>query len=65
MELSPLDELSAQIRKLSNSDQDYLASMLLMERLKRNKLVMPTLHKRIDDAEVSDWKSWDKVNDAK
>lgn len=65
METSPLDDISEKIRKLSAADQDYLASMLLMERLKRNKLVMPTLHQRIDDAEADNWKSWDKVNDAK
>ncbi len=59
MELSPLDELSAQIRKLSAADQDQLASMLLMERLKRNKLVMPTIHQRIDDAEADNWQAWD------
>jgi len=64
MEISPLEELSAKIRKLPAAEQDYLASMLLMERLKRNKLVMPTLHQRIDDADVDNWKQWEKTSDA-
>lgn len=63
MDTSSIDELSQQLRKLSAADQDYLASILLMERLKRNKLVMPTLHKRIDDAENDNWKPWTPSNE--
>ncbi|MGJ8677173.1 MAG: hypothetical protein ACSHX0_06630 [Akkermansiaceae bacterium] len=59
-----LEELTAKIRALSQADQDYIASMLLMERLKRNKLVMPTLHQRIDDSEGENWKSFDQVKDS-
>ena len=58
MEPSNLDDLSAKIRTLPASDQDYLASLLLMERLKRNKLVMPELHQRIDNADPENWKLW-------
>ncbi len=58
MENSAILEIAEKLRSLSEKDQDYLAGMLLMERLKRNKLVMPTLHKRIDDAEAENWSTW-------
>ena len=60
MEPTLLDELKTQIKSLSTEDQDHLASMLLMERLKRNKLIMPTLHKRVDDADPVNWKAMEQ-----
>jgi hypothetical protein len=61
MDLEALENLKATIRKLPAEDQDNLAGMLLMERLKRNKLIMPEIHKRIEDADPENWKTWEKT----
>ena len=63
MDLDALENLKATIRKLPAADQDNLAGMLLMERLKRNKLVMPDIHKRIEDADPENWQTWEKTKE--
>ncbi|MBT8036973.1 MAG: hypothetical protein KJO21_05465 [Verrucomicrobiae bacterium] len=54
-----LESLKTSIRQLPPADQDHLASMLLMERLKRNQLIMPALHQRIDDSDPKNWEPWE------
>lgn len=55
-----LESLKATIRQLPADEQDHIASMLLMERLKRNQLIMPALHQRIEDADTKNWQTWEK-----
>ena len=61
MDLDALEELKTTIRKLPPATQDMLAGMLLMERLKRNKLVMPNIHQRIEDGDPKNWQPWEKA----
>lgn len=61
MDLEALENLKATIRKLPVADQDNLAGMLLMERLKRNTLIMPDIHKRVEDANPENWQTWEKT----
>ena len=61
MDLEELDNLKATLRSLPAATQDNLAALLLMERLKRNKLVMPDIHKRVEDADPANWQSWEKT----
>ncbi len=56
-----LETLKAIIKELPHDKQDHLAGFLLMERLKRNKLIMPALHARIDDSNPENWQSWEKT----
>ena len=63
MDLDQLDNLKATLRQLPSDEQDNLASFLLMERLKRNKLIMPALHQRVEDADPANWQSWEKTKD--
>ena len=60
MDVEELENLKATLRKLPADTQDHLAGLLLMERLKRNKLIMPDIHQRIEDADPEKWQSWDK-----
>ncbi len=62
--IDQVETLKATLRQLPKEEQDHLASFLFMERLKRNKLVMPTLHQRIEDADADNWKSWEKTKDS-
>ncbi|MCP5535670.1 MAG: hypothetical protein H7A51_05465 [Akkermansiaceae bacterium] len=64
MDPDQLEQLKTTLRRLSAAEQDHLAGFLLMERLKRNKLVMPALHQRIDDADPENWPSWEKTQEA-
>jgi hypothetical protein len=61
MDLEEIEQLKTTIRNLPPATQDMLAGMLLMERLKRNKLIMPDIHKRIEDADPENWKTWEDV----
>ena len=61
MDLEELENLKATLRKLPAASQDHLAGMLLMERLKRNQLVMPDLHKRVEDADPENWQTWEQA----
>ena len=61
MDLEELDNLKATLRSLPAATQDNLAALLLMERLKRNKLVMPDIHQRVEDADSKNWQSWEKT----
>ncbi len=54
-----LDQLKHTIRTLTPQEQDHLAAFLLMQRLKRNQLVMPAIHQRIEDANPDNWESWE------
>ncbi|BDS09006.1 hypothetical protein NT6N_40460 [Oceaniferula spumae] len=63
MDLDQLEELKSSLRKLSHSEQDHIASFLLMERMKRNKLVMPAIHQRIEDADPENWPTWEKTKE--
>jgi len=63
MDLEALENLKATIRKLPAADQDNLAGMLLMERLKRNKLIMPDIHKRVEDGDPENWQTWEKTKE--
>jgi len=63
MDPEALENLKATIRKLPAADQDNLAGMLMMERLKRNQLVMPDLHKRIEDANPENWQTWETTKE--
>jgi len=38
-----------------------MAGFLLVERLKRNSLIMPTLHKRIEDSDPENWQALKNV----
>ena len=59
-----LEKLQADISKLSDAEQDQLAAFLLMQRLKRNKLVMPAIHQRIEDANPDNWETLEKTRDS-
>ena len=50
--------------QLAAAEQDYLAGFLLLERLKRNSLVMPNLHQRIEDANPENWQDWQKTKES-
>ncbi|MBT8044780.1 MAG: hypothetical protein KJO79_07505 [Verrucomicrobiae bacterium] len=63
MDLDQLEQLKITLAKLTHQEQDYLSSFLLVERLKRNQLVMPAIHQRIEDADPENWQSWDKTKD--
>ena len=58
MSSSELDLLKASLGELSADNQDYIAGFLLIERLKRNSLVLPSLHQRIEDANPDNWQLW-------
>lgn len=58
MNNSELDSLKASLGELSADNQDYIAGFLLVERLKRNSLVLPSLHQRIEDANPDNWQLW-------
>lgn len=64
MDNPDLDQLKADISKLSDSEQDHLAGFLLMQRLKRNQLVMPSIHQRIEDADPDNWEILEKTRDS-
>ena len=49
MTLSDLEQIKESLSQLSAEDQDHVAGFLLVERLKRNRLVMPSLHYRFAD----------------
>ncbi len=57
MDVSELDQLKECLRKLPPEDQDHMAGFLLVERLKRNSLVMPALHKRVEDSDPENWQT--------
>lgn len=63
MDPDHLDELKQTLGRLSAEQQDQLAGFLLVERLKRNRLVMPTLHKRIEDTDPDNWQTWQQPED--
>lgn len=56
-----LEELTSVLQRLSPAEQDHIAGFLLIERMKRNKLVMPVMHQRIDDAEPENWPTWEQT----
>ncbi len=58
MDIEKLEPLTAELGKLSAAEQDYIAGFLLVERMKRNQLVMPVIHKRIEDADPENWSDW-------
>lgn len=58
MNNSELDSIKASLGELSADNQDYIAGFLLVERLKRNSLVLPSLHQRIEDANPDNWQLW-------
>lgn len=58
MDLDELDHLKTIIRALPSGQQDNLAAMLLMERLKRNQLIMPDIHSRVEDSDPKNWQEW-------
>lgn len=60
MDLEQLEDLKSSLRKLPHAEQDHIAGFLLMERMKRNQLVMPVIHQRIDDAAPENWPTWEK-----
>ncbi len=64
MDNPDLEQLRAEISKLSDTEQDHLAGFLLMQRLKRNKLVMPAIHQRIEDANPDNWETLAKTKDS-
>ncbi|NWK54480.1 hypothetical protein HW115_02580 [Verrucomicrobiaceae bacterium N1E253] len=59
MDLDELEQLKATLRALPAATQDSLAGLLLMERLKRNTLVMPDIHRRIENADPDQWSKWE------
>lgn len=63
MNLDLLDDIKSSLSELSAEEQDHLAGFLLVERLKRNQLVMPALHQRIEDADPENWQPWQKTKD--
>lgn len=65
MDADHLDELKQSLGQLSPGEQDQIAGFLLVERLKRNSLVMPALHKRIDDSDPDNWQIWQKPEESK
>ena len=61
MDIEKLENLTNELGKLSVAEQDHLAGFLLVERMKRNQLVMPAIHKRIEDADPENWSTWEKT----
>ena len=57
MNLSELEHIKESLSQLSADDQDHVAGFLLVERLKRNSLVMPSLHKRVEDSDPENWQT--------
>jgi hypothetical protein len=57
MNLSELERIKESLSQLSAEDQDHVAGFLLVERLKRNSLVMPSLHKRVEDSDPENWQT--------
>ena len=57
MNLSELEQIKESLSQLSADDQDHVAGFLLVERLKRNSLVMPSLHKRVEDSDPENWQT--------
>jgi len=57
MNLSELEQIKESLSQLSAEDQDHVAGFLLVERLKRNSLVMPSLHKRVEDSDPANWQT--------
>ena len=55
---------NSHLSKLSADEQDHLAGFLLVERLKRNQLVMPSLHQRVEDADPENWQSWETTKES-
>ena len=53
-----LEQLKKTLGQLPSEQQDHLAGFLLIERLKRNSLVTPSLHQRIDDSDPENWNEW-------
>ena len=64
MDNQDLEPLKQTIGKLTEAEQDHLAAFLLMQRLKRNKLVMPAIHQRIEDADSDNWETLDKTRNS-
>jgi len=61
MDASDLEQIKQSLLRLSSEDQDHMAGFLLVERLKRNSLIMPTLHKRIEDSDPENWQALKNV----
>ncbi len=61
MDLEKLENITSELSKLSAEEQDHLAGFLLVERMKRNQLVMPVIHKRVEDADPENWNDWEKA----
>ena len=57
MNLSELERIKESLSQLSAEDQDHVTGFLLVERLKRNSLVMPSLHKRVEDSDPENWQT--------
>lgn len=57
MNLSELEHIKESLSQLSAEDQDHVAGFLLVERLKRNSLVIPSLHKRVEDSDPENWQT--------
>lgn len=64
MDLDQLEQLKQTLRQLPPATQDSLAGLLLVERLKRNRLIMPDLHQRMDDADPKKWQSWEQTQNS-
>ena len=60
MDPDHLEQLKQRLGQLSPGEQDLLAGFLLVERLKRNSLIMPALCQRIEDADPENWGIWNK-----
>ncbi|MDG1357603.1 MAG: hypothetical protein P8P36_05365 [Akkermansiaceae bacterium] len=65
MDVTELDQLKECLRKLPPEDQDHMAGFLLVERLKRNSLVMPALHKRVEDSDPENWQTLKSLKEAR
>jgi hypothetical protein len=61
MDATELEQIKESLRKLPPEDQDHMAGFLLVERLKRNSLVIPTLHKRVEDSDPENWQTLKSV----
>lgn len=55
MDTPELDQIKESLSKLAPEDQDHMAGFLLVERLKRNSLNIPTIHKRVEDSDPENW----------
>ncbi|MFK7909028.1 MAG: hypothetical protein AB8F34_00340 [Akkermansiaceae bacterium] len=64
MDNPDFEQLKESIGKLTDAEQDHLAAFLLMQRLKRNQLVMPAIHQRIEDADPENWETLNKAQDS-